>query len=88
MCPGPIAREDSDDRYTDQSADLPDEAAQPAGGAKLKGIDPDWLAEKILDACQRRKPELVIPWKVRLLCSLAQLSPKLGDWLLRKNTAE
>lgn len=87
VCPGPIARNEEGPRYSEQSRNLPDEANRPGGGAKLKGIDPDWLAGKILDACEQRKPELVVPWKVRLLCSIAQLSPKLGDWLLYKSTS-
>ncbi len=87
VCPGPIARQHDDPRYTEQSRDLPDEAKRPGAGAKLKGIDPDWLAGKILDACEQRKPELVVPRKVRLLLSVAQLSPRLGDWLLLKATS-
>lgn len=87
VCPGPIARQDDSARYAEQAQNLPAEANRPGGGAKLKGIDPDWLAKKILDACEQRRPELVVPWKVRLLCSLSQLSPKLGDWLLRKSTS-
>jgi short-subunit dehydrogenase len=86
VCPGPILRDDPESRYADKSADLPDSAQQPAAGAKLRGIDPDWLAERIVKACERREPELVVPWKVRLLLALAQLSPKLGDWLLLRST--
>ncbi len=92
VCPGPIARPENNDcpdgvsRYADQSEGLPPEAQQPGGGAKVKQLDPDWLAEKILDACQRRRPELVVPAKARLLFALAQLSPRLGDWLLLRST--
>jgi len=87
VCPGPIQRADSSPRYADQSESLPDEAQRPGAGAKLRGIKPQWLAERILLACQRREPELVVPGKVRLLCALGQLSPRLGDWLLRKATS-
>ena len=87
VCPGPIKRNDDAPRYQDQGLDLPASAHRPAGGAKLKGIDPDWLAERILKACESRELELVVPWKVRLLASLAQLSPRLGDWLLSKTTS-
>ncbi len=87
VCPGPILREDNAPRYTEQSANIPAAAAQPGAGANLRGIDPNWLAERILTACQHRQPELVIPWKVRLLTSLAQLSPRLGDWLLLRSTS-
>lgn len=86
VCPGPIQREDNEPRYAEESQGLPDEAQRPAGGAKLQGIDPAWLAEKILAACESRRAELVIPWKVRVLLLLSQISPRLGDWLLLKFT--
>ncbi len=84
VCPGPIQRADSGQRYKGQTDGLDDSANQPGGGAKLKGLDPKWLAQKIVAACQNRKTELVIPWKSRLLFSIAQLFPRIGDWLLRR----
>ena len=86
VCPGPIAREDAGQRYGDQTSDLPNVANQPGAGVKLKGIPPARLAAAILQACQRRRPELVVPAKAKLLFALAQLSPALGDWLLRRLT--
>ncbi len=85
VCPGPIARQDSGHRYT--TTDVPNSAQKPGGGVKLKGIDPDWLAKRILAACQNRKAELVVPSKAKLLFAISQLSPRLGDWLLRKMTS-
>ncbi len=85
VCPGPITREDSGHRYDQQTADLPEEAKQPGGGAKIKTIDPKWLCEKILTACERRQPELIVPAKARLLFTLTQISATLGDWLLNKS---
>lgn len=87
VCPGPILRTETEPRYTKQAENLPAEARRPGAGATLKGIDPDWLAEKILRACERRKPELVVPGKARLLLGLSQFSPSLGDWLLRRSTS-
>jgi len=87
VCPGPIAREQSAARYANQTADLPAAAQQPGAGAKLRGIDPDRLAEKILVACQRRRLELIMPGGARLLFALSQISPRLGDWLLRRATS-
>jgi short-subunit dehydrogenase len=86
VLPGPIARADAGTRYANQSADLPASAGQPGGGVKLKGIDPAKLARQILRACERRRPELVVPGRARLLFALQQLSPRLGDWLLRRMT--
>lgn len=86
VCPGPIARTDAGQRYTQQANGLPAEAQKPGGGAKLKGIPPELLAKKILTTCQHRKPELVMPAKARLLFAIAQLSPRLGDWILTKMT--
>ena len=81
-CPGPIARTDAGERYSDTN--VPAAAQQPGGGVKLKGIDPELLAEKIFLACERRQPELVVPAKARLLFVLSQISPRLGDWMIRK----
>ena len=42
----------------------------------------------IREAIEKRKTELVMPWKARLMFSILQLSPQLGDWLLAKVRAE
>ena len=47
-------------------------------------IDPDWLARKIVQALERRRAELVVPAKARLLFAVSQIFPRLGDWLLRR----
>ena len=85
VCPGPLAREDSGDRYNDQAEGLPDAAKRP-GGAKIGSLDPRDVSQKVLKACQHRKAELVIPAKARLLAAITQLSASWGDWLLRKKT--
>lgn len=90
VCPGPVARSDTPEhagRYAAQTAGLPAAANRPGGGAKMHTIDPGWLAEKILVACEQRRSELVVPAKARLLFALGQLNPDLGDWLLRKMTS-
>ena len=86
VCPGPIARPDSGERYTTQTSDLPAQAQQPGGGVRLKRLDPVRVADRILKACERRHPELVIPSKARLLFALGQLWPSLGDSILRAKT--
>ena len=86
VCPGPIARPDSGERYTAQASDLPTQAQQPGGGIRLKRLDPVRVADRILKACERRQPELVIPSKARLLFALGQLWPSLGDSILRAKT--
>lgn len=86
VCPGPIARDDADARYAEQAADLPESARRPGGGAKVKAIAPDDLARRILEACRRRQPELIVPANARLLFAIAQLSPAWGDWLLTRMT--
>lgn len=85
VCPGPIARDDAGNRYDKQTKNLPDSAKLPGGGAKLKAIDPNWLSERILSACEKRQTELVVPSKARLLFVLSRLSPSLGDWLLSRS---
>lgn len=86
VCPGPIARTDEapSDRYEAAEQGLPDAATKPGGGAKVSALDPEKLCERILSACESRKAELVMPGRARLLFVLNQISPKLGDWLLRK----
>lgn len=86
VCPGPIAREDAGNRYDSSAGDLPESARRPGGGVKLKGIPPERLAQRILEACQRRRPELVMPGRARLLFALAQLWPSLGDWIIARMT--
>ena len=86
VAPGPIRRQDSNPRYQDQARDLPASAGKPGGGVKLKGICPQRLSTKILKACQRRQPELVVPGYSRFLFALAQLCPRWGDWIVRKMT--
>ena len=86
VCPGPIRRDDAGSRYDSAVANLPESARRPGGGVKLKGIDPDWLARRILAACERRQPELVVPGKARLLFAISQLWPSLGDWIVKRMT--
>jgi short-subunit dehydrogenase len=86
VCPGPIARADAGARYDDQTANLPESARKPGAGVKLKGISPEKLVAKILRYCERRKPELVMPAKARLLFAVSGLSPTLGDWIINKMT--
>jgi short-subunit dehydrogenase len=86
VCPGPIARAESREYSAAELAALSESARQPGAGVKVKQIDPDWLAGRILQACERRQPELIVPAKARILFVLAQLSPGLGDWLVRRMT--
>jgi short-subunit dehydrogenase len=89
VCPGPIARDDqhsAGSRYAAQSPEVPAAAHQPGGGAKVRAINPHWLAGKILLACEQRRAELVVPKRARLLFAASQLSPRFGDWLLRRMT--
>ncbi|HEX4412882.1 MAG TPA: SDR family NAD(P)-dependent oxidoreductase [Lacipirellulaceae bacterium] len=90
VCPGPIARPDDrgdNPRYSGQGGVLPDAAHRPGGGAKTRAIDPNELAAKILRACESRRAELIVPASARLLFIASQVSPRWGDWLLRKLTS-
>ena len=84
VCPGPIRRDDSQTRYAAQTCGLPQEVAQPGAGVKVKGIDADLLAKRIRQACEQRKLEIVMPAKARIAFALSQLSPWLGDQLLKR----
>lgn len=86
VCPGPIARDEASAAQRYATAGLPAEAAKPGGGVKTKALDPDFLAERILRACERRQPELILPAKARILFIVAQISARWGDWLVRRMT--
>lgn len=85
VCPGPIARADAGTRY--EATGVPQAARQPGGGVKLKGVDPKRLAQRILDACESRQPELIVPGKAKGLFAISQISPSIGDWLIKKMTS-
>jgi NAD(P)-dependent dehydrogenase (short-subunit alcohol dehydrogenase family) len=87
VCPGPIERRDSRLYPLEGIEDIPENARAPGGGVHVKRISPQLLAKSILHACERRRPELVVPAKARLLFALAQLWPSLGDWIVRNKTA-
>ena len=84
VCSGPIKSLENENRYKDQTEDLPENAAKPGAGAPVNAIDSEWLAKKIVEGCENSTTEIVIPLKSRLLFSLLQLWPKLGDRLIRK----
>jgi uncharacterized protein len=86
VCPGPIARSDARLYPLEGLEDIPERARRPGAGVHVRAIAPDKLAAAILHACERRQPELVMPGKARLLFALAQLWPRLGDWLVLRNT--
>ena len=88
VCPGPITRDDAGNRYADQASGLPDSAALPGGGVKVKTIDPEWLAKRIVKACERRELELVVPGKARLLFAISQMFPAWGDWIVERMTSK
>jgi hypothetical protein len=87
VCPGPLARPDEGSRYDGQTKNLPESVRKPGAGVKINTLSPDYMAQRILRACQRRQPELVVPAKARLLFAISQLFPSLGDWIVRKMSA-
>ena len=84
VCPGPLQRDDAGHRYNEQTSEMPDAARQAGAGVKLGAISPAWLARKIVSACERRRAEIVVPWRSRWLFALSQLSPRWGDWVVEK----
>ncbi|MBN2475193.1 MAG: SDR family NAD(P)-dependent oxidoreductase [Pirellulales bacterium] len=86
VCPGPIARKDPRLYPLEGLEDIPESARAPGAGVRVKGIPPEKLARAILRACERRQPEIVMPGKARLLFAISQLWPRLGDWLVLRNT--
>ncbi len=82
VCPGPIVGDEPTNRYQDHSHDLPEQAERSGAGAPVKAIDARWLSDQIIRACEKRKPELIVPIKSRLLFGLLQFWPSLGDRLI------
>jgi len=86
VCPGPIARDDPRLYPLEGLEGVPEWAGKPGGGVKVVPIPPRRLAKAILRACERRKPELVMPAKARILFALSQLWPALGDRIVLRRT--
>lgn len=86
VCPGPIQRKDPRLYPLAGLEDVPDRARAPGAGVQVHTIPPDWLAQAVLRACERRQPEIVAPAKARLLFAISQLWPKLGDWIVLRKT--
>jgi short-subunit dehydrogenase len=86
VSPGPIRRDEPRIYNHEQTGSLPASARKPGAGVKVGLIDPDLLAARILRACERRRPELVVPGRARLVFAISALWPSLGDWIVRKMT--
>lgn len=86
VCPGPIDRHDSRDRYDllVQSRDLDPQQAKPGGGVRLNRLAPEALAERILYGAARRELELIVPSKARWLAALMSLCPGWADSIVRR----
>jgi short-subunit dehydrogenase len=86
VCPGPIQRSDTDQRYDElvNHRQLPEELRKAGGGTNLKAIDPIWLAQRIQQAIRRNETELVVPPKVRWLVCLRSLWPSAFDRFLNR----
>ena len=88
--PGPIRRDDVGRRYDDRVAadsKLPEQAKQPGGGTKVKGVPPEKVARKVLRMIQRRQADVLLPAYLRPLVAIGHLYMPLGDWLLLKFTS-
>ncbi|MDO4587623.1 MAG: SDR family NAD(P)-dependent oxidoreductase [Planctomycetia bacterium] len=86
VCPGPVKRENPRLYQLPNAEGIPESALLPGGGVKVHKIDPVWLAQKIIQYCEKRKPELIVPGKAKILFAISQLFPSLGDWIVLKKT--
>jgi hypothetical protein len=96
VSPGPIRRGADDpaaERATGRydadvrAAGLPAAAAAAGGSSRLTRRDPERLAAQVLDACRRRRSELVVPWSAGILAGLIEWFPDLGRRLLARLAA-
>ncbi|HWB10632.1 MAG TPA: SDR family NAD(P)-dependent oxidoreductase [Pirellulales bacterium] len=88
VCPGPIAREQPREQPqpSDKAGGLPASAHRPGAGVRTRLLSPERLAADIVRACESRRSELIRPRSARLLFILQQISPRLGDWLVKRLT--
>jgi len=84
VCPGPVARDEPRQRSPEELAGLPESLARPGGGVRTSAIRPEWLANAIVRGCERRRLELVVPAKAKWLFALSQLSPRWGDYFVKR----
>jgi short-subunit dehydrogenase len=86
LCCGPIARQDAGSRYSEIAAErsLPEHLHAPGAGVKLKELDPQRLAERLLKAAVARKKELIVPGKAKLLIAISAFFPSLAELILNK----
>jgi uncharacterized protein len=86
ICPGPIDRDNSQERYADliQARGLDAEVARPGGGVQVRRLDPAELSRRILLAAQARELEVIVPGKAKWLAALMPLWPSWADRILRK----
>lgn len=88
VSPGPIRRNDAGTRYADQTGDsVPASAAAPGGGTKVKGLDPQRVANTVLQCARRKRTDVILPGYLRFLIVLGNAFPRMGDWLLIKFTS-
>ncbi|MEM9365932.1 MAG: SDR family oxidoreductase [Planctomycetota bacterium] len=85
VCPGPIEHADfGENRYqvTEQDG-IPASAALPGGGARVRRLPPQRVANAVMQCIAKRKVEIVLPAKARLLMILDAISPALADRILK-----
>ena len=86
--PGPIRRSDAGERYADRVGEgLPGQANQPGAGTRVKGLDPQRVADAVVKMIRRRQPDVILPKHLRFLIAIGHTVPRLGDWLLLKFTS-
>ena len=89
VSPGPIRRPDEGTRYADHAdGSLPEHATRPGGGTRVKGLTPERVAKAVLDCARRKRTDVILPGYLRLLITLGNAAPRLGDWLLLKFTSK
>lgn len=87
VSPGPIRRDDAGQRYAAKSSEsLPESAQRAGGGTKVKGLAPERVARSILLAAKKKRIDVVLPGYLRLLITVGNAFPRLGDWILLKLT--
>ncbi|MEN6449316.1 MAG: SDR family oxidoreductase [Thermoguttaceae bacterium] len=86
VCPGPIRRSGPRLYPLEGSQQVPEAARAPGAGVHVSAIPPERLAARILLACRRRQPDLIIPLRARWLFAVSQLWPTLGDWIVRRSS--
>ena len=86
VCPGPIERKDPRLYPLDGLEDVPERARRPGGGVQARAIPPQRSPVRSCGRASGGGRSWSCPARPGWLFALAQLFPRLGDWIVLRKT--